>query len=122
MADNANEKTVKEIAAFIDEHNGQDTVVLNISELNSWTDYFIITTVTSSGHLRGLLSQLYQELDEKKLEEEHLVLQHHHKKADDERWVLLDCGFVVIHLMNQEAREFYNLEKLWFSGEKLEFR
>ena len=117
MADNANEKTVKEIAAFIDEHNGQDTVVLNISELNSWTDYFIITTVTSSGHLRGLLNQLYQELDEKKL-----VLQHRHKKADDERWVLLDCGFVVIHLMNQEAREFYNLEKLWFSGEKLEFK
>ena len=36
MADNANEKTVREIAAFIDEHNGQDTVVLNISELNSW--------------------------------------------------------------------------------------
>ena len=59
MADNANEKTVKEIAAFIEEHNGQDTVVLNISELNSWTDYFIIATVTSSGHLRGLLNQLY---------------------------------------------------------------
>ena len=117
MADNANEKTVKEIAAFINEHNGQDTVVLNISELNSWTDYFIITTVTSSGHLRGLLNQLYQKLDEEKI-----VLLHHHKKADDERWVLLDCGFVVIHLMNQEAREFYNLEKLWFSGEKLEFK
>ena len=59
MADNANEKTVKEIADFINEHNGQDTVVLDISELNSWTDYFIITTVTSAGHLRGLLSQLY---------------------------------------------------------------
>jgi len=114
MADNANEKTVKEIAAFIEEHNGQDTVVLNISDLNSWTDYFIITTVTSSGHLRGLLTQLYQ-----KLEEENLTLQHHHKKADDERWVLLDCGFVEIHLMNQEAREFYNLEKLWFNGQKI---
>ena len=117
MADNANERTVKEIAAFIEEHNGQDTVVLNISELNSWTDYFIITTVTSSGHLRGLLNQLYQKLDEEKI-----VLLHHHKKTDDERWVLLDCGFVVIHLMNQEAREFYNLEKLWFNGEKLEFK
>ncbi|MBR5927290.1 MAG: ribosome silencing factor [Spirochaetia bacterium] len=114
MADNANEKTVKKIAAFIEEHNGQDTVVLNISELNSWTDYFIITTVTSSGHLRGLLNQLYQKLDE-----EHLMLMHRHKKADDERWVLLDCGFVVIHLMNQEAREFYNLEKLWFNGKKI---
>ena len=114
MADNANEKTVKEIAAFIEEHNGQDTVVLNISELNSWTDYFIITTVTSSGHLRDLLTQLYQ-----KLEEKNLPLQHRHKKADDERWVLLDCGFVVIHLMNQEAREFYNLEKLWFNGQKI---
>ena len=117
MADNANEQKVKKIAAFIDEHNGQDTTVLDISELNSWTDYFIISTVTSSGHLRGLLSQLYQAL-----EDENLVLQHHHKKADDQRWVLLDCGFVVIHLMNQDAREFYNLEKLWFNGHKLEFK
>ena len=116
MVDNANEKTVKKIASFINEHNGQDTVVLNISELNSWTDYFIITTVTSSGHMRGLLGQLYQ-----MIEDEGLVLQHRHKKADDERWVLLDCGYVVIHLMNQEAREFYNLEKLWFNGQKLEF-
>ena len=117
MADNANEKIVKKIAAFIDEHNGQDTVVLDIAELNSWTDYFIISTVTSSGHLRGLLNQLYQ-----LLEEENLVLQHRHKKADDDRWVLLDCGYVVIHLMNQEARDFYNLEKLWFSGQKVDFK
>ena len=117
MADNANEKIVKKIAAFIDEHNGQDTVVLDIAELNSWTDYFIISTVTSSGHLRGLLNQLCQ-----LLEEENLVLQHRHKKADDDRWVLLDCGYVVIHLMNQEARDFYNLEKLWFSGQKVDFK
>ena len=114
MADSANENTVRRLAAFIDEHNGQDTVILDISELNSWTDYFIISTVTSAGHLRGLLRELYG-----KIESENLVIHSHRRKSDEERWVLLDCGFVVIHLMNQETREFYNLEKLWFNGRKL---
>ena len=117
MADTANEKIVKKLAAFIDEHNGQNTTILDISELNSWTDYFIVATVTSSGHLRGLLSQLYAII-----ESEGLILQWRHKKADDEKWVLLDCGFIVIHLMSQESREFYNLEKLWFNGKVLEYK
>ena len=67
MADNANEKTVKEIAAFIEEHNGQDTVVLNISELNSWTDYFVIVTVTSSAHWQGLYKQIKEYIKENDL-------------------------------------------------------
>lgn len=111
------ENIVKKLACFIDEHNGQNTVALDVSEISGWTDYFIITTVTSSGHLRGLLSQLYDII-----EEEGLVLQWRHKKTDDEKWVLLDCGNIVVHLMNEEAREFYNLEKLWFNGRKVEYK
>lgn len=117
MADIVNEDILKEIASFIDSHNGQDTVILDISGINSWTDYFIITTVSSCGHLKGLLEQLYQLIEEKGLE-----LLWKHKKGIDEKWVLLDCGDFIIHLMNQEAREFYNLEKLWFSGKRISYK
>ncbi len=45
-------------AKIIEDHKGTDTVLLNVSEINSWTDYFIITTAMSSGHLRGLVERV----------------------------------------------------------------
>ncbi|MCQ2604751.1 MAG: ribosome silencing factor [Spirochaetia bacterium] len=116
MAVSVDEEIVKKIASFIREHNGQNTIVLDISELNSWTDYFIVSTVTSSGHLRGLLNQLYDFIWKSGLD-----TQCRHKKTEDEKWILLDCGNVIIHLMSEEAREFYNLEKLWFNGKPVSF-
>ena len=52
------EKTEKEkaleIAALMEDGKGQDVTVIDVSKLNSWTDYFVITTVTSSAHYSGL--------------------------------------------------------------------
>ena len=117
MADNANEKTVKEIAAFIEEHNGQDTVVLNISELNSWTDYFVIATVSSSVQSQGIQKQIKDALKGLDLE----VHKTNNKQKESEDWNLIDLGNIVVHLMSKEAREFYDLEKLWHAGKRLEF-
>jgi len=39
-----------------------------------------------------------------------------HKELKDQGWVLLDCGDIIIHLMDKELREFYELEKLWFKS------
>ncbi|MBU0927604.1 MAG: ribosome silencing factor [Spirochaetes bacterium] len=94
------------------EHNGGDTVVLDLRKLSTWTDFFIVTSATSSTHLRGLarwaedyLGPLgYSPLRRPRL-------------AEDEQWCLLDFGDFVVHIMAAEAREFYELEKLWFGAE-----
>lgn len=103
---------VDRIAGLLDEHRGRDTVALYVGEAASFTDYFVITTATSMGHLRGLHRQL-----EEYLHEAGIPPLNRHKRSDENAWTLLDCGFVVIHLMTEEMREFYDLERLWFGGD-----
>jgi ribosome-associated protein len=106
-----NELTVKKIADFIDERKGSDTLAINISEQSSFTDYFIITTINSWAHLKGLFRELRGFLRECGLQS-----LHHQKIQREDTWVLIDCGSLVIHLMDEEMRNFYELEKLWYTG------
>ena len=55
MVDTVKNDTVRALAEFIDEHQGAETFALDISELSSWTDFFVITTVRSQTHMKGLV-------------------------------------------------------------------
>lgn len=103
-----------EVGRMIDEHKGNDTVVIDVHEQSSWTSFFVISTINSVGHLKGLTRQL-----KNLLSEQDVNVLHRHKRIAEDGWELIDCGFMVIHLMSEEMREFYDLEKLWFSGEVL---
>jgi ribosome-associated protein len=102
------EEAIK-IALFLEEHRCSDTVVLDVRETCGWTNYFVIATVRSQAHSRGLFNNLEQFL--RGISVEAL----HGKKGRHEKgWVLIDCGDIVLHLMEKEQREFYELERLWF--------
>jgi len=107
----SNDKIANLIGNFISEHNAENVLVIDIKEQSSWTDYMIIGTVNSMGHLKGLVRQLKELLSDNSID----ILKRHKQIADD-GWELIDCGSYVIHLMNSEMREFYDLDKLWFSG------
>lgn len=96
------------IAAFLTDHKGIDTTVVDVTGRCSWADFFVITTVTSLGHLRGLASEIWECLNEEQLE-----VRNRRKTPGTDGWELIDCGDIVIHLMSAELRAFYSLEKLW---------
>ena len=96
------------LCAFLNDHNGQEVSLIDVSEDCSWTDCFIICTVTSLGHLRGLAHEIWAEIDSLGLK-----VNNRHKAVGDDGWELIDCGDIVIHLMSQEMRDFYSLERLW---------
>ena len=104
-----------EIAQLMEDGKGNDVVVLDISELNSWTDYFVIVTVNSSEHWQGLYRQVKEYIKENDLEI-HLT---NKKSPDGDDWNLIDLGNIVVHLMSKPARDFYDLEKLWHNGKKI---
>lgn len=113
------EKTVKEmaleIAKLMEDGKGTDVCVLDVSELNSWTDCFVIATVSSGPHWQGLYKEIKDYIKDTDLE----IHKIHNKTSQGNDWNLIDLGPIVVHLMSQEAREFYELEKLWHAGKKI---
>ncbi|MDR2048497.1 MAG: ribosome silencing factor [Treponema sp.] len=107
-------ETVKALCALLEEHRAGDVVALDLRELHSWTDYFIIATVTSGAHRDGLLRHIKDFAGEKGL----AMRKGPGKsgRASNDGWSLVDLGTVVIHLMSSSSRSFYELEQLWSSA------
>ena len=104
-------------ARLIADHKGEDTVVLDISGVSPIADFFIIATARSGAHLAGLQRELAVLLGEMGIR----PLNSGHKGRQDTGWLLLDCGDFVIHLMEKEQRDFYDLERLWFKAERVTY-
>lgn len=100
------------LAKALAEHKGGEVVVLDLGPCQTWTDFFVLATASSTTHLRGLARAADEWAHEVKAE-----IRNSPRIADDEGWVLLDLGNVVAHLMTAESRAFYELEKLWFQAE-----
>jgi len=111
------EEKAREIAKLMEDGKGNDVTLLDISGLNSWTDYFVIVTVTSSAHWQGLYKQIKEYIKENDLE----IHVTNRKSPDGDDWNLIDLGAIVVHLMSESARTFYDLEKLWHAGKNIDF-
>ena len=111
------QEKAQELARLIQDGKGDSVVLLDISELNSWTDYFVIATVSSGAQSQGIQKQIKDYIKDAGLE----IHKTNKKINDGEDWNLIDLGNIVVHLMSKEAREFYDLEKLWHAGTRLEF-
>lgn len=103
-----------EMAALIDDHKGEGTVVLDVTGECAFADYFIITTATSSRHAASLIGFVTDFLTEWSA-----PVLNKSRTADKSGWVLLDCGNVIVHVMDSQTRAFYELEKLWFRATPL---
>ncbi len=94
-------------AKALDSKKAGDLTVLETTDVTTLADYFVICTATSSTQVKAL-SDLCEETLKKLGEEPHHIEGHRGGV-----WVLLDYSSVVIHIFMPEAREFYNLERLW---------
>jgi len=99
------------IASILAEHKAGDVVVMDLRGIAGWTDFFVVGTCTSSAHLRGLARFVDEFLAAEQIKPFNRPVAN-----EDESWLLQDLGDVIVHLMNAEARDFYELEKLWFKA------
>ena len=99
-------------AEIAQEKKAHKLVVLNLKKVSSMADYFIICHGNSSVHMKIIAQEL-----EKKLSETGVALLNS-RKFDNNRWILLDFGFIVIHIFSEEAREYYQLERLWIDAKR----
>lgn len=107
MSEMLNQKLNQSIIAALEDVKGQNIVELDVREMTDVTDSLIIASGTSGRHARSLASNLVEELKK----QGHQPLGVEGMDAGD--WVLIDYGDTVVHVMQKETRDFYELEKLW---------
>ncbi len=105
---------LKIIVKALDDKRATDIDVLEISELTSIGDYFVICTCSSNVQVRACAD----EAEEKMKEAGYPPL--HVEGYRGGSWILLDCDDIIVHIMDRQTREFYALERLWDDAKKLE--
>lgn len=91
----------------LDKHKAEDIKVLQVSDITSIADYFLMAAGGSANQVRSLADYVEEELKK----EEKFPLRTEGYAAGE--WITLDYGDVLIHIFKREVREFYDLERLW---------
>jgi ribosome-associated protein len=94
----------------------QDTVVIDLSGICSFTDNFLICTGTSSRHNQTIAEGIDERLRRQGTRPLHIE---GHTEGD---WILMDYVDFVVHIFTSRAREFYDLERLWRAGKRRDVR
>jgi ribosome-associated protein len=103
------------IEAALDK-KAQDAIVLELGEICSFTDYFLICTGTSTRHNQSIADHIEETLKKQGVRPLHI------EGHTEGEWVLLDYVDFVVHIFSARAREFYDLERLWRAGKRHDAR
>ena len=104
------------LGELLREHKGADVTVLDVRPMSDWTDFFVIATASSNTHLDGLERHIKDYCRTQNME---IPRRSRRPPAENDEWRLIDLGRIVIHLMSKQARDFYELERLWTTAQPL---
>jgi ribosome-associated protein len=103
----------RNIVNALEDKKGEDIVLIDLKDIVSFTDYFVLCTGTSDRMLDALADSVIED-----------VRKGHKKKGKKQGlardgWVVVDYGDVVVHLFSPDQRDYYQLEELWEEGKVL---
>lgn len=98
-----------------DEKKAVDMIGLDLREIASFTEFFVIASGTNQRQVQAIADEINEQL-KKQLRRRPVRIEGY----TTAEWVLLDYGDFVIHLFNKEARDFYDLERLWRDARRVE--
>ena len=101
------EKEALAICEFLYDKKAIDILALHIGDKTIIADWFVVASGNSVTHVRALCDALEEQA-------ENLGLTIRRKEGyEDARWIVLDFGFALVHLVHPEERSYYNIERLW---------
>lgn len=107
----------RQAARAADDKLGRDTIIIAVGEVISVTDFFVISSAQTSRQVRAIAEEIEEQLTvldgPKPLRVE---------GRTDHRWVLMDFGGFVVHILDDEYRAFYDLERLWSDCPRIEWQ
>lgn len=102
------------ICKTLSEKKGDNIVYIDVADKTSLCDYFVICSGRSTTQVKSLAENL-----EEKLSKEWLLEPKRREGLREGRWAVLDYSDVIVHVFNDEERDFYCLERLWEDGKNL---
>ncbi len=95
------------IVESLDDLKGLDVRTIEVKDISDVTDYMVLASGTSNRHVRSLVNRITEDLKESGVRPLGV------EGRESSEWVLVDYGDIVVHVMQQETRGFYDLERLW---------
>ena len=104
---------VEKIVKALDDKRATDIEVIKTDELTIVADYFVIATANSSTHIRSLSDEVEYQLEQSGISPDNI-------EGRATGWIVMQYEGVIVHLFLKDAREYYNLERLWGDGAKID--
>ena len=103
-------------ARVADDGRGKDVLVLDLRKATPLVDFFVLATAASRRQTNAIAEDVDQEM-KRRGEKKHAL-----EGSEEGRWVLIDYGDFVVHVLSEEARTFYSLEEIWGDADRVEWR
>ncbi len=97
-------RLAREAVRLIRERKGEDVVVIDLSDVSIPTSYFVVAGADNPVHAKALINALREGLPAKPTRSE---------GVSERKWVVLDYGDIIVHILERDARAFYDIESLW---------
>ncbi|MGI6020277.1 MAG: ribosome silencing factor [Lachnospiraceae bacterium] len=103
-------KMVEITKKALEDRKAIDLKVIDISEVSTIADYFVIASGSNSSQIDALVDNVEREMTLKGYEPNHI------EGKGGENWILLDYGDVIVHVFDIQSREYYDIERMWRDG------
>lgn len=110
-------KILKKVVSIIDDMKGEETSILEMKNLTTMTDYFVITSASNTRQVGALAKKVEEEL-----KKSYDVTPYNIEGLRSGQWILMDYGFFVVHIFLTEKRSYYNLEKIWLDAKRVSMK
>ncbi|RVU70003.1 MULTISPECIES: ribosome silencing factor [Lactobacillus] len=104
------------VAKAISDRHGEDTEAYDMRGISILADYYVITSAGSNRQLHAIANAIVDEAHKNEYTNYRI------EGTRDSNWLLIDLGDVVANIFTADARDFYNLEKLWANGKRVELK
>ncbi len=104
---------VQRIAQAMYDKKAKNIIALDIAQITSLGDYFVICSCSSAAQLRACTDEIEEKMAQINIEPSHK------EGYGGGNWILMDYGDIIVHVMLEETREFYSLERLWTDAKEI---
>lgn len=106
---------LEKIRKELDDKQAEDIVILDVSKITSIAEYFVIASADNERKVKAIANSLEKILNENGIETQVK------EGLDSAKWILMDFEGIVVHIFDNEEREYYNLERIWKDAIRMDF-